>query len=252
MSGEPGGDWKVAQTRRLESLRYKIWRTSTAPSLRGSVVGGRDVSPKRPSFNPNASFPSLTLSWRGLFIANCDEDRREPVHRAGKGRQAGSSQESSYRPNQPKKDPSMKTLRLLVYPLALLGCALFLTSCKTTAPSAQGGTRDTLYVCGCGPDCKCTSVSTKAGTCGCGKVLVAGHLKKVEGDVGQLCMCDPGCKCALDAKDPTKCGCGKPLRKVSLKGSGIYFCNCGGSCTCNTVSDQPAKCKCGMDLKRAD
>ena len=141
----------------------------------------------------------------------------------------------------------MKTLRLLVYPLAL-GCAFLLASCQTTDSSAKSGL---LYVCGCGADCKCTTVSLQPGKCGCGKALVAGHLKKVEADTALLCMCDPDCKCALDAKDPTKCGCGKPIRKVSLKGTGLYFCNCGGNC-CTTVSDKPGKCKCGMDLKKVD
>ncbi|MBA4373458.1 MAG: hypothetical protein C0402_11435 [Thermodesulfovibrio sp.] len=56
----------------------------------------------------------------------------------------------------------------------------------------------------------------------------------------------------LDADDPAKCGYGKTVKKVNLKGTGIYFCNCGGSCTCNTVSNKPAKCKCGMDLKKSD
>lgn len=133
----------------------------------------------------------------------------------------------------------------------VLGCSLFLTACKTGNPSAQGGQRDTLYVCGCGDDCKCTTVSANPGKCGCGKALQPGHVKKVEGEIALLCMCDPGCKCALDPKDPAKCGCGKPIRKLSLKGSGVYFCNCGSSCACNTVSDKPGQCKCGMALKRA-
>jgi hypothetical protein len=145
----------------------------------------------------------------------------------------------------------MKTIRLLACLLAL-GCAFFLASCKTAGSSAQSDRHDLLYVCGCGPDCKCSTVSAKPGKCGCGHALVTGHVKKVEGDVALLCLCDPGCKCALDAKDPAKCGCGKPIRKVSLKGTGIYFCNCGASCACNTVSDKPAQCKCGMALKRAD
>jgi hypothetical protein len=74
-------------------------------------------------------------------------------------------------------------------------------------------------------------------------------LVKVEGDVALVCGCEQGCTCAIDPKDPAKCGCGKQLRRVSLKGTGLYFCNCGGSCTCNHVSAKPGKCGCGMDLK---
>jgi hypothetical protein len=111
---------------------------------------------------------------------------------------------------------TMKSLTFLFNVLALEGL-LALTSCATSecCKCQAGGAaarRDVLYVCSCGPDCKCTSVGTK----------------------------------------PGKCGCGKPLRKVNLKGTGLYFCNCGGSCTCNTVLDQPGQCKCGMALKRAD
>jgi len=79
-----------------------------------------------------------------------------------------------------------------------------------------------------------------------------GHVLKIEGEEALLCTCAEGCKCSLDPKDPTKCGCGQPVKRVSLKGAGIYFCNCGGSCMCNTVSNSPGKCKCGMDLKKVD
>jgi hypothetical protein len=156
------------------------------------------------------------------------------------------------RPNNPTKEQqqNMKSMKLLAYPLALV-YAFLLASCASTGSSAKSGQGDMLYVCSCGADCKCKTVSTKPGKCGCGHELKAGNLKKVEGDVALLCGCDSNCKCTIDAKDPTKCGCGKPIQKVSLKGTGIYFCNCGGSC-CNTVSDKPGKCKCGMDLKRAD
>jgi len=78
------------------------------------------------------------------------------------------------------------------------------------------------------------------------------RVRKVEGDVALVCGCSADCKCTIDAAHPAQCGCGKPIRKVSLKGTGIYFCNCGGSCTCNTVSTTPATCKCGMALKKVD
>jgi len=77
-----------------------------------------------------------------------------------------------------------------------------------------------------------------------------GHVVRVEGDEALVCTCAEGCTCKQDASDPTKCGCGKTLKRVSLKGTGIYFCNCGGSCACNTLSDQPGSCRCGMNLKQ--
>lgn len=112
--------------------------------------------------------------------------------------------------------------------------------------------KDVLYVCNCGDQCKCNTVSTAPGKCSCGSPLKAGHVVKSEGNDVLLCPCDEGCQCESDAKDPAKCGCGKALRRVSLKGTGLFFCNCGGSCTCNQVSDKPEKCRCGMDLKKAD
>ena len=146
----------------------------------------------------------------------------------------------------------MKTIKLLTSLLVLTGVVM-LASCATSSDSnTKSASKDVLYTCGCGPDCKCSTVSTTAGKCGCGHALVAGKVKKVEGDTALLCMCGPTCGCELDPKDATKCGCGKPIKKASLKGTGIYFCNCGGSCTCNTVSAQPDKCKCGMALKKAD
>jgi hypothetical protein len=112
---------------------------------------------------------------------------------------------------------------------------------------------DVLYTCNCGAECKCNSASTKPGNCKCGKPMAWGHVIRIEGDQAVLCMCGEGCQCkGLDPKDSTKCNCGTPVKKVSLKGTGVYFCNCGGSCECNNVSDKPGKCNCGMDLKRVD
>ncbi len=144
----------------------------------------------------------------------------------------------------------IKSLLMVVFPF-VIACALMLVSCSTRGPSAKCGRQDVIYVCGCGSDCKCATVSAKPGKCGCGHDLIPGHVKKVEANEAYLCMCDPGCKCSLDPKDSTKCGCGRPIRKVSLKETGIYFCSCGGSC-CNKVSNELGKCKCGMQLKKDD
>ncbi|ALC15347.1 hypothetical protein DSOUD_0558 [Desulfuromonas soudanensis] len=108
---------------------------------------------------------------------------------------------------------------------------------------------DLLYVCNCGPECNCNSVSVRPGDCACGKPMVPYHVVKVEGDEVLLCTCGANCACALDKNDGSKCGCGMAVKRVSLKGTGIYFCNCGGSCFCNTVSGEPGACKCGMPLK---
>jgi len=131
--------------------------------------------------------------------------------------------------------------------MLLSGCAA-----KQTA-SADADRQDVLYTCNCGPECKCNTVSTKPGNCACGAPLKWGHVLKSEGDEVILCQCAEGCQCkGLDPNDPTKCACGNPVKRVNLKGTGVYYCNCGGSCQCNTVSDKPGLCKCGMQLKKVE
>ena len=131
-----------------------------------------------------------------------------------------------------------------------LACCVLLVACASTktSGSAQGGA---LYLCGCGPDCKCTTVAVKPGKCHCGKDLVAAHPLKIEEGSVLACSCGAKCTCTADASDAAKCGCGKPIRKASLNGSGLYYCGCGGSC-CATVSEKPGKCKCGKELVKAD
>ena len=129
---------------------------------------------------------------------------------------------------------------------------MLLVPAASAGPEGETTRHDVVYVCGCGPDCPCNTVKAEPGTCSCGKPLVWGHVVKVEGDVALVCACAEGCTCKIDANDPTKCGCGKDLRRVSLKGTGLYFCNCGGSCTCNHISATPGKCGCGMELKKSE
>jgi hypothetical protein len=107
---------------------------------------------------------------------------------------------------------------------------------------------DILYVCNCGPDCDCGSVSLAPGTCACGSELAKAHLLRMDGNVATVCMCSGDCTCKLDPADPTKCTCGQPVKQVSLEGKGLYYCNCGGSCTCNHVAGEPGECHCGMAL----
>ncbi|WP_020677445.1 hypothetical protein [Geopsychrobacter electrodiphilus] len=130
------------------------------------------------------------------------------------------------------------------------GCAQTPGSANMTKMENHGARTDVLYSCACGAGCDCNTVSTKPGTCRCGKPLEWGHVVRVEGDVALVCTCAEGCTCKQDAADPGKCGCGKPLKRVSLAGTGLFFCNCGGSCSCNTVSGAAGKCKCGMPLKQ--
>lgn len=121
---------------------------------------------------------------------------------------------------------------------------------KGAAKKGKRGGKNILYVCNCGPECKCNTVSTKPGNCTCGEKLAPMHILKIEGDEALLCTCGKGCTCKLDPDDPAKCGCGKAVKKVSLKG--LYVCNCGSGCMCNTVSDKPGKCRCGAELRKVE
>jgi hypothetical protein len=152
-----------------------------------------------------------------------------------------------------------KSILLLVVCVAMVGAL----SCSKTEPVAEtemaieteavveetgeAERHDTVYVCNCGPECDCGSISTEAGTCSCGTELAVAHIVKVDGHDAKLCA-HGGCDCEIDAEDETKCTCGAEVRTVSLEGSGLYFCNCGGSCTCNFVSAEPGNCACGMEL----
>lgn len=103
------------------------------------------------------------------------------------------------------------------------------------------------YVCGCGADCGCNSMSAEPGKCGCGKDMVQMHLLKIEGSTAKFCTCGAGCDCKINPDDPSKCGCGKPVKTINLKGK--YVCGCGPDCDCGAISDKPGKCGCGKDLK---
>ena len=104
------------------------------------------------------------------------------------------------------------------------------------------------YICNCGPDCNCNSMSKEPGNCKCGKPMKQTHLLAIEGGNALFCTCGTGCNCKINEQDHSKCGCGNPVKKISLKGK--YICDCGAGCSCNTISDTPGSCKCGKPLKQ--
>jgi hypothetical protein len=104
------------------------------------------------------------------------------------------------------------------------------------------------YVCNCGADCKCNSISKEPGKCTCGKEMAAMHLLEIEKNTAVFCTCGAECTCERSKTDPSKCGCGKPVKLVDLKGK--YVCACGAGCKCNAISDKPGKCTCGKEMKQ--
>ena len=143
--------------------------------------------------------------------------------------------------------------------VSLFFAAFVLTSCAhqgsaqkcQCAMEGKAVASSAIYWCDCGAECKCKTVSTKPGKCGCGKEMAGGHVVFVEGNTALVCGCGPTCACSIDPNDHSKCTCGQPVKRINLEGTGLYFCNCGGSCGCATISDQPGTCKCGMPLHQA-
>jgi len=138
-----------------------------------------------------------------------------------------------------------KTLIFLIALTFIIG-----TVSISAAKKGRDGKRSGYYVCNCGPECKCDSISKKPGKCTCGKEMTKMHLLAIEGDTALFCTCGGGCECKINPDDKTKCGCGNPVKTVSLKGK--YVCACGADCKCAAISDKPGKCKCGNEMKKVE
>jgi len=125
----------------------------------------------------------------------------------------------------------MKKLVLVVMALALVVAAAGLVFAdKGGKGKFEGKAGDTIYVCSCGESCKCGTLASKDGECGCGKQLVKTTITKVEkGKVfytvdgkelsapqqGKfMCGCGAGCDCGFISQKEGNCGCGKPMVKV--------------------------------------
>jgi hypothetical protein len=116
----------------------------------------------------------------------------------------------------------MKKLLVLVILFSIAIASLAFAD-KTQITAKVG---DELYVCACGDDCKCDSISRNAGKCTCGKDLVKAKVTKVE--KGFL---------TFDS------------RKRPFVSIGKYACDCGPDCKCDTISQNPGNCTCGKKMK---
>jgi len=88
---------------------------------------------------------------------------------------------------------------------------------------------DEVYVCNCGENCPCNTMSRNPGNCTCGNEMVKAKVLKVE----------PG-KAEVKAESWDKARVFKTIGK--------YTCNCGPNCKCDTISQNPGKCTCGADM----
>lgn len=120
----------------------------------------------------------------------------------------------------------MKKLILIVLTLVFaFGLAATVHAAKEKFAAKAG---DTIYVCGCGEECQCGSLSNAEGTCSCGKPLVKTTVTKVE--KGKVFY-------TVDGKE------------LSAPMKGKYYCSCK-ECDCNTISQKPGECGCGKKLMK--
>lgn len=113
--------------------------------------------------------------------------------------------------------------------MTVLGAVLLIAGivhADKTLPVFSKG--QTVYVCGCGPDCDCLTVSQRKGVCSCNKPLVKTKVSRVEKD-----------SIIVKVK-------GKEQRFTTVA---KYACACGEGCNCGTISQKPGKCACGNDMK---
>ena len=121
----------------------------------------------------------------------------------------------------------MKKLMLIVLTLVFaFGLVASVHAAKEQFAAKAG---DTIYVCGCGAECTCGTISSAEGTCSCGKKLVKTTVTKVE---------DGKVFYSVDGKE----------QSASLTGK--YRCGCK-ECDCNTISQKEGKCGCGKKLIKA-
>jgi hypothetical protein len=90
---------------------------------------------------------------------------------------------------------------------------------------------DERYVCNCGEDCPCKTISTNPGKCTCGKDMVKAKVVKVDKDKADFMA--EGWK-----------------KERSFKTVAKYICNCSPDCKCGTISQNPGKCSCGKEMKK--
>ncbi len=126
--------------------------------------------------------------------------------------------------------------------------ALMIASGVIAAETQPSNSNQLYYICDCGAECNCNSISQQPGNCACGKPMKQSHLLAIEQSNALFCTCGAGCNCKLNPEDHSKCGCGNPVKKISLKGK--YICTCGEGCSCNTISEKPGTCRCGKPLKQ--
>jgi hypothetical protein len=123
----------------------------------------------------------------------------------------------------------MKKAGVVIFVVLAMAMALFSFAAEKGKLDLKAG--DERYVCNCGDQCPCNTISSNAGKCTCGNDMVKTKVTKVENG-----------KAAFKADGWDK--------ERSFKTVGVYACNCAPSCKCDTISQNPGKCACGVEMKK--
>lgn len=122
----------------------------------------------------------------------------------------------------------MKKVFMGLFVTSMLLVSVFAFADKTLPVFKKG---DVVYVCTCGNDCPCMTMSRKEGNCACGKPLGKGIVSSVKEDKAVV---------TVDGKE------------MSFITKAKYACACGEGCTCGTISQKPGKCACGTEMKKVE
>ena len=139
-------------------------------------------------------------------------------------------------------------MKRLLIAVAALSVFVSYAALWAAGTSADEVSPRAYYVCDCGPKCRCDTISSKPGKCGCDRPTTRMYLLDIKGGTASFCYCEKSCDCKISDKDPNKCACGNPVKKVSLKGK--YVCDCGPGCKCGVIADKPGKCPCGKTRRK--
>ncbi len=124
------------------------------------------------------------------------------------------------------KEGEMKKKLLVVFGVLLTMVLIAAVSFAGSSGKMDVKVGDEVYVCNCGEECSCGTMSLNPGNCTCGKPMVKTKVTKVEN--GNI---------SVEGQNKT------------YKSVGKYACACGHDCKCGTISQNPGKCTCGNEME---
>jgi hypothetical protein len=114
-------------------------------------------------------------------------------------------------PPTEKEASMLRTLATALF-LAVFAFVAFAPAVHAEENIAKPGYK---YICPCGPDCQCKTISDSPGKCACGKTLIQKKILKEDDKNYYFCTCGDKCDCQTAKGD--KCECGKDLQAFPKK-----------------------------------